>query len=92
MNLLGELDLVMLLFSVKIIMHFNFVQVLVLKIHKRCNLTPNELKPLPLVLECLYLSTIKISGPEDLWKIIYEQYPFLILIRINSGRNGLFPS
>ena len=66
MNLLGELDLVMLLFSGKIIMHFNFVQVLVFKNYKRCNLTPNELKPLPLVLECHYLSTIKISGPEDL--------------------------
>ena len=50
MNLLGKLDLVMLLFPERIIMHYNFVQVLVFKNYKRCKLTPNKLKPLPLVL------------------------------------------
>jgi len=60
------LDLVMLLFLERIMVHYNFVQVLVFKIYKRCNLTPIELKPLPLVLECPYQSTIKISCPESL--------------------------
>ena len=59
-------------------MHYNFVQVLVLKICRSYILTPNELKPLPVVLECHYLSTIKFSCPEDLWKIVYEQYLLLI--------------
>ena len=63
MNLLGELDLVMLLFSERIMVHYNFVQVLVFKIYKRYKLTPIEMKPLPLVLECHYLSTIKFSCP-----------------------------
>ena len=47
-------------------MHCNFVQVLVLKNCRSYILTPNELKPLPLVLKCHYLSTIKFSCPGDL--------------------------
>ena len=44
MNLLGKLDLGVLLFSESLIMLYNFVQVLVLKNYTRCNLAPNDLK------------------------------------------------
>lgn len=48
MNLLGKIVLSMLLFSERIIMHFNFVQVLVSKINRRCIMAPIEMNPIGL--------------------------------------------
>ena len=50
MNLLGKIVLNMLLCLGEIIMHYNFVQVLVSKLNRKCNIAPNGMNPILLFL------------------------------------------